>query len=66
MNFCNLIKGFVYHGHQFNFTYCEQDGGKNELFIYADDEKGKELKQFVMKLIIFMLTMSQLGEAPPA
>jgi hypothetical protein len=26
----------------------------------------RELKQFVMKLIIFMLTMSQLGEAPPA
>lgn len=41
MNFCNLIKGFVYHGHQLNFTYCEQDGGKKELFIYADDEKGK-------------------------
>jgi len=55
MNFCNLIKGFVYHGHQLNFTYCEQEGAEPELFVYADDEKGKAyLNENYAKVVSFI------------
>jgi hypothetical protein len=41
MNFCNLLKGFAYQGHNFTYNLIEDEMSGPELFVFAEDEKGK-------------------------
>lgn len=42
MQFCNLIKHFVFEGHALNFTYCWEEVVGPELFIYGNDDAGEK------------------------